>query len=214
MQGKGLCTLLHHSISRASNPIRQIDHYSKTVFPALVKADVEVLEKFPFLNKETFSLFYKVVSGELNNVLDNFSAIDCAEYSIQDKMKTTKLIMECFKSLLETGKDFEKTQLFVIMLRSGRSFIEGFRKHVIKFMNENFRDWRADIATILREVQLGTRTLQHMCSHSKVVRDNVLVSLVPQLRKSLESLLYDVKLMLEQHNCLAAFWLGELFLHG
>ena len=46
---------------------------------------------------------------------------------------------------------------------------------------------------LLKTLQQSTRYLQHCCGHSKVAKDTNLVNNVPQLKKTLETLLFRVK---------------------
>ncbi len=47
--------------------------------------------------------------------------------------------------------------------------------------------------SVLKTLQQSTRFLHHCCGHSKVVKDTNLINHVPYLKKSLETLLFRVK---------------------
>ena len=49
---------------------------------------------------------------------------------------------------------------------------------------------------------------QNLCGHSKVNKDMSLTANVPPLKKSMETLIFRVKAMLEANRCLTAFWIG------
>ena len=46
---------------------------------------------------------------------------------------------------------------------------------------------------VLKTLQQSTRFLHHCCGHSKVVKDTTLINHVPNLKKTLETLLFRVK---------------------
>ncbi|KNE62556.1 hypothetical protein AMAG_18882 [Allomyces macrogynus ATCC 38327] len=63
---------------------------------------------------------------------------------------------------------------------------------------------------IFRDVQNGTRQLQHICGHSKISREKSLMAQVPRARKVLEEFVQGAKVMLLQNRASAAWWTGNL----
>ena len=63
---------------------------------------------------------------------------------------------------------------------------------------------------LIKNLQMATRFLQTICSHSKISQDVSLANNVPLLKKSLEVLVFRVKAMLAANDCLDAFVLGNL----
>ena len=59
---------------------------------------------------------------------------------------------------------------------------------------------------VLKSLQHSTRFLQHCCSHSKVTKDINLINHVPQLKRSLEMLLFRVKVREEQSVVVEGEW--------
>ncbi len=53
--------------------------------------------------------------------------------------------------------------------------------------------------------------MQTLCSHTKVLKETALLACVPSLKKSLETLLFKVKLLLQENKSLGAFWLGYYY---
>ena len=64
--------------------------------------------------------------------------------------------------------------------------------------------------TLLKNLQQSTRYLQHVCNHSKTSKDVSLTNHVPLLKRSLETFLFRVKLMLAHNNVAEVFWMGNL----
>ena len=73
-----------------------------------------------------------------------------------------------------------------------------------------FRRKRIGCVDLIKKLQMVTRFLQTICSHSKISQDVSLANNVPLLKKSLEVLVFRVKAMLSANNCLDAFVLGTL----
>lgn len=96
------------------------------------------------------------------------------------------------------------------VMRAGRTLVELFLKICLPFLKQKFGDHSAQVVQICRSHQKPTRVLQTFCAHSKAIRDTSLTGLVPPLRKSLELLLYRVKEILQIHNAMGAFQLGNL----
>ena len=67
-----------------------------------------------------------------------------------------------------------------------------------------------DCIGLLKDFQLSTRQLQHICSHSKLQKDVALANHVPILKKSLEALVFRVKAMLTGAKMSHTFWVGNL----
>lgn len=95
-------------------------------------------------------------------------------------------------------------------LRFGRLFIERFTKTGLPLLQRCFLERRTKVLEMMKQLQTCTRSLQIICNHLKPRREAKYRSLLPPLRKALEALLFGVKQMLQAHNCLAAFWMGNL----
>ena len=70
---------------------------------------------------------------------------------------------------------------------------------------------RDSVISLLKTVQQSTRSLQILCNHLKY--SNIKTSdplLIPNLKKSLESVIFRVKEILTRSGCLGAFWMGNL----
>ena len=89
-------------------------------------------------------------------------------------------------------------------------FIDHFLKHGMPLLDVLFRRRKDDCVSLLKKLQLSTRYLQHVCSHSKINKDVSLSNHVPFLKKSLEAFLFRVKATLATNNVAGAFWMGNL----
>ena len=129
-----------------------------------------------------------------------------------------KVCVTCLVSILS---------IVLMCLQYGNKYVETFLRSGIPVVDSLFRVRKDDVTSLLKTVQLSTRCLQHYCTHSKVTKDTTLTNLIPSLKRSLESLVFRVKVcdcwyiiqflsmhnlqdVLTKHNCLEAFWLGIL----
>ncbi len=57
-----------------------------------------------------------------------------------------------------------------------------------------------EVVVLLKTFQQSTRFLHHCCGHSKVVKDTTLINHVPHLKKTLEVLIFRVKVSQNQNH--------------
>jgi Fanconi anemia group D2 protein len=129
---------------------------------------------------------------------------------LDELLNDTNSLVKNVTSLLELVKTFGNKSVLTHALRRGKEFVDIFVSSLFPKLHANFKSEPEKIITLLKQLQVGTRILQTLCSHSKVSQDNGLMGIVPALRKSLETLLFKVKMMLQQHGSLSAFWMGNL----
>ena len=86
-------------------------------------------------------------------------------------------------------------------------------------MDKLFKSHSGDCIGLLKDLQMSTRQLQHICSHSKLQKDVALSNHVPLMKKSLESFVFRVKAMLavnwnvtgpDGSKMSHKFWVGNL----
>ncbi|KAF5404345.1 Fanconi anemia group D2 protein [Paragonimus heterotremus] len=96
------------------------------------------------------------------------------------------------------------------IMRTGRLFLQGLLRTAMPLLSNLFRHHVAEVTTFLRNTQSLTRFMQRVCTHAKAYRDSQLTNQIPSTRRCLETFLYRVKILLSQHQCAEAFWLGTL----
>ena len=86
-------------------------------------------------------------------------------------------------------------------------------------LDKLFTNNSGDCIGLLKDFQVSTRQLQHICSHSKLQKDVALANHVPMLKKSLEAFVFRVKAMLTVNwnapgptgaKMSHTFWVGNL----
>ena len=112
--------------------------------------------------------------------------------------------------VLKVAQGSSARPLILSVIKSGRQFLDHFLKHGMPMLDVLFRRRSEDCVTLLKNLQQSTRYLQHVCNHSKTSKDVSLTNHVPLLKRSLETFLFRVKLMLAHNNVAEVFWMGNL----
>ncbi|XP_061195193.1 Fanconi anemia group D2 protein-like [Saccostrea echinata] len=176
-------------------------------------------EAYPTLTKATFSVYYKTMFTELITCI---KGIQPAKQREDKDAKLDKLLrwnqaVRILHIMVNLIKAFDGRGNLGTALKCGRQFIEIFLRQGMPLLDTMFRSNREDVQGLLKNLQVSTRVLHHMCGHSKIMKDIALTNQVPFLKKCLEAFVYRVKAMLTVNRCLEAFWLGNLKnrdLHG
>ncbi|XP_055999179.1 Fanconi anemia group D2 protein-like isoform X3 [Ostrea edulis] len=176
-------------------------------------------EAYPTLTKTTFSVYYKTVFNELVTCIKNIHPGKQREDrdAKLDKLLKWNQAVRILHIMVNLMKAFDGRGNLGAALKCGRQFIEVFLRQGMPLLDTMFRSNREDVQGLLKNLQLSTRVLHHMCGHSKIIKDIALTNQVPFLKKCLEAFVYRVKAMLTMNRCLEAFWLGNLKnrdLHG
>lgn len=109
--------------------------------------------------------------------------------------------------------------LIGVVIKLSRPFVDHFLRHGMPLMDKLFKTNSGGCIGLLKDFQLSTRQLQHICSHSKLQQDVALSNHVPLLKKSLEMFVFRVKAMLTVNWDVSAqtggkmshtFWVGNL----
>ncbi|CAM1326362.1 FANCD2 (predicted) [Pycnogonum litorale] len=169
-------------------------------------------KSFPTLNRSTFSTYYRLMLSHLVScikITTSINQLDVMQQKI-DKLKQWSMAVKVFHILVHLIKMFDTRVNLLSCLKYGRLFVELFLKQGMPLLDQLFRNNRENCLNLLKKLQLCTRFIQHICSHSKVTKDISLTNHVPFIRKVLEMLVFRVKAMLAANKCQDAFWLGNL----
>nr|XP_032827661.1 Fanconi anemia group D2 protein isoform X2 [Petromyzon marinus] len=174
---------------------------------------------YPTLTRAVFGIFYRVVMERLEKAV---KAIPAGRSTDSDEVQEALLMrwsagVRNFHMLVNLIKTFDGRQSLRVCLKYGRLFVEAFLKKGMPLLDCTFKKYKDEVNGLLKNLQLSTRQLHHMCGHSKVNHNVNLMNCVPQLKRTLESFVYRVKAMLTVNKCHEAFWIGNLKnrnLHG
>ncbi|KAI8351968.1 Fanconi anaemia protein FANCD2 [Mortierella sp. GBAus27b] len=204
-----LAYVLGLQIGCSDTRLEMINEYVTCVLPSFLDQDDDRSELHPMLNANTFTVYTKALHIQLASLVGEFS-----EENFDDTQKALDHISGlclCFQRLAAFVKSNDKREVLAVTLRHSKTFMEQFIKRAIPFLGAHFRGHQDKIAKIFKNhLQAGTRSLQNVCGHAKASKEQTLIVMVPPIRKTMETLIFEVKLMLENNDAGAAFWLGNL----
>jgi len=209
MRHESITCLLEVYVEYSPRPLKLIGHLAEL----LVKegqGGSGKLSEYGTLNPTTFPSYYTAL---LASLITSFFNTNFKGDNILMLQKMSKLA-ELFTSLLQIAKqDNIHYNVLVCALKKGKQFVEFFIKHVLPMFRECFSNKQAECMAILRTVQRGTRVIQTLCAHGKLLgakNTKTLLTLIPNVKKAMESLIFSVKELLESLDCSDAFSLGIL----
>ncbi|XP_076105835.1 Fanconi anemia group D2 protein-like [Mytilus galloprovincialis] len=197
----------------SDDPLSAAETIATKGMPELLETDKNGCSAtFPTLNRSSFSTFYRVM---FNQLIDCIKTMSPAKQTDSREVKIDKLLQwnQAVRILhihINLIKAFDGRGNVTSALKCGRQFIEIFLRQGMPLLDTMFRTNREDVQGLLKNLQISTRYLHHMCGHSKIMKDVCLTNLVPLMKKCLEAFVYRVKAMLTMNKCLEAFWLGNL----
>lgn len=167
-----------------------------------------VLENYPLLKSDTVNQHYQAI---FNQIVKAFDLLKDTDQEAEIVLMQTAHIVKIFERLTKYVKDKENRVLIGVLLKTGRLYIEQFTKHTIPFFTSTFKDHTHSILAIFKDFQASTRLLQIICSHVKVLKDVSHSAYVPPLKKALEIVIYQVKMLLIENRVpQSAFFMGAL----
>ncbi|KAF9401655.1 Fanconi anemia group D2 protein [Mortierella sp. AD011] len=204
-----LAFVLGQQIGRSDVRLKMINEYVTRVLPSYLDQDEGQSELHPLLIANTFTTYTKVLHIQLAALASEFC---------EEDFENTKLALDhisglclCFQRLAAFVKSNDKREVLGVTLKHSKVFMEQFIKRVLPFLGIHFRGHQDTVAKIFKNhLQAATRSLQSVCGHAKASREQTLMVMVPSIKKTMESLIFEVKLMLENNDAGAAFWLGNL----
>ncbi|XP_053376879.1 Fanconi anemia group D2 protein-like [Mercenaria mercenaria] len=188
--------------------------------PIATKAVQELLETdkngcsatFPTMSRSSYTVYYRVLFSELIEAAKNIPPVKQSDLldTWMDRLLRWSVAVRIFHILVNLVKTFDGRGNLGTCIKYGRFFVEVFLRLGMPLLDHMFKSRRQDILGLLKNLQLSTRALHHLCGHSKIMKDLALTNNVPMLKRSLEVFVFRVKAMLTVNKCLEAFWMGNL----
>ncbi|XP_077182176.1 Fanconi anemia group D2 protein isoform X2 [Paroedura picta] len=178
------CIYLEHTDS----VLKAIEDISSIGIPELINSSKDSYSSiYPTLTRQTFPVFFRVMMAQLEGLVRSIPAGRSSESSeVQlEKLLRWNMAVRVFHILVNLVKVFDSRPVLNVCLKK-------------------------DVQSLLKNLQLSTRQLHHMCGHSKIHQDTGLTNHVPLLKKTLEQFVYRVKAMLVLNHCQKAFEVGVL----
>lgn len=120
------------------------------------------------------------------------------------------MLLPLFHQLVHVAKQCPEKHVLSNCLSNGMRFLDHFSQVVMPLFQRHFNSAHRDtILQLLRLLQLGTRSMHMICTHTKL-EEASMASRIPGVKKTLERVVFQVKRMLEANGCVGAFWIGHL----
>ena len=132
----------------------------------------------PTLIPTTASVYLQTLLEELSVQLGRSHS---SGRDIKTSLKALNRMTGMFRDLILTTKLGKGSQRAILktLMKSGRQFVDTFSKKWLPLLESNFRDHNQIVLDIVKDMQKGTRQMQVICAHGKVVKDVAIASLVP-----------------------------------
>ncbi|XP_041347848.1 LOW QUALITY PROTEIN: Fanconi anemia group D2 protein-like [Gigantopelta aegis] len=208
-----LQSIIKTYLTYSDDPLVAAETITTKGFSELIESDKKGCSNtFASLNRWSFPVFFRVVFSELITYIKSMQPVkssDSREVKV-DVLIRWNIAVRILHILVNLIKTFDGRSIVGAALKNGRLFVDVFLRNGMPVLDKMFRTNREEVQSLLKNFQLSTRTLHHLSSHSKIIRDVSLTNQVPLLKRALEQFVYRVKAMLTVNNCLEAFWLGNL----
>ncbi|KAI9475361.1 Fanconi anemia protein FancD2 nuclease-domain-containing protein [Zychaea mexicana] len=206
---KQIIFLVGQAIELDKDPLQALHTYVNQVLPQYNEEGR--LEDHPLLRDDTVIYYYEAMINQAVKALHLLQETDDNDNENDNVLDKTEKLVRIFASITTYIKKKDKKELFSVLLKTGRAFIEQFTMHSIPYFTGVFKYHKERIVVILKNFQSCTRMLQIICSHVKVMKDIKLSSYVPKLKQAMETVIFQVKILLTENNAPAdAFFLGAL----
>ncbi|KAF9181157.1 Fanconi anemia group D2 protein [Haplosporangium sp. Z 11] len=178
-----LAFVLGQQIGKSEVRLEMINEYVTGILPSFLDQDEDRALQHPMLNTSTFSTYTKVLHIQLASLAEEFQEDNFNEP--HSALEHIIGLARCFQGLGAFVKANDRREVLAVTLKHSKVFMEQFMKKILPFLGS-------------------------VCGHAKASRDQTLVTMVPSVKKTLESFIFQVKLMLEDNDAGVAFWLGNL----
>ncbi|KAI9312717.1 Fanconi anaemia protein FANCD2, partial [Dichotomocladium elegans] len=203
---KDIPFLLEQAIELHQDPLTELHNYVEVVLPTYDQDGP--IDEHPLLRQDTVLFYYQAM---INQTVKALNLLQATDQDVEVVLIQNQKIVKIFELIIKYIKTKEQRALFGLLLKTSRTFVDQFTKHSIPYFTNVFRTYKGEIVNILKNFQTSTRMLQIICSHVKVHKDVQLASYVPPLKKALEIVIFQVKMLLTENNAPSdAFFLGAL----
>ncbi|CAI9740292.1 Fanconi anemia group D2 protein-like [Octopus vulgaris] len=199
-------------LSYSPSPLDAIEKLCSDAIPQLLNADDNTSEMYPSLTTSSFSMFYRVLFNQLVITVKKLltgKKMESLEAK-NDKILQWNLAVRIFQILTTLIKKFDGLPNLGTALKAGRMFVDAFTLQAMPLLDIMYRSQHENIHGLLKSMQLSTRSLHHICNHSKIVKSVCLTNQIPCVKRSLEQLMCRVKVMLSMNKCEEGYMIGVL----
>lgn len=123
----------------------------------------------------------------------------------------TSIIMNFYEliDLTRNNAMSSRNSILIVALREGRKFVDLFIKSE-KTISALFSIDTPRVLNLISRLQKATRQLHSLCAHGKVLKNKLIANEVPGIRRSLETIIYQMKTIAGKHQLSDSFSIGTL----
>uniref|UniRef100_A0A1B0FNR3 Fanconi anemia group D2 protein n=1 Tax=Glossina morsitans morsitans TaxID=37546 RepID=A0A1B0FNR3_GLOMM len=172
------------------------------------------LKSFPNIKKANFPLFFRGLCEILVSSLK--LAVGDAKSS-SNQLNVWESSCKLLNMLLEIVQNSDVPRNFQIFLKYSHLYLKVTVQDGLKVFEKHLKKNPEQVCELLKNLQITTRYLHHLCCHSKAALNTAIISQIPSLRETVENYLFRIKALLTANNCGSVFLLGNLKnkdLHG
>ncbi|XP_036674528.2 Fanconi anemia group D2 protein homolog [Drosophila suzukii] len=173
----------------------------------------KALTSFPNFKKANFPLLFRGLCEVLIHSLSGQVSVD----SRGGRLNLWESTVELLNGLLIIVQQVEQPRNFGLFLKHSLLFLKLLLQRGMSALEAIVRDDPERLTRFLHELQKVTRFLHQLCCHSKSIKITAIISYIPSLRETIETLVFRVKALLAANNCHSAFHMGNMInrdLHG
>jgi len=200
--------MLRVFLSHSKDVFRSIERVCAQGVQPVVEDRNATSQEFPFVHRGSLGVVYKVLLGQL--CLQVRKVTWGVSKDQEGMLEMWGQAVGSLGSMVACLKVWQNRLMLGAVLKHSRPFLDHFCRHGMPNLEKVFRRRREQCISLIKELQQVTRYLQSVCVHSKIQQDVSLANNVPQLKRTLEVLLYRNKAMLAANDCLEAFVFGNL----
>lgn len=153
----------------------------------------------------------------LCEILISSLSSQCSGTQSGDRFKLWESTIRLLNGLLNVVKKVEQPRNFALFLKHSQLFLKLLLHHGLPVLETIVRDSPDRLTKFLHDLQNVTKFLHNLCCHSKCIKNTAIISYIPSLRETLETLVFRVKALLAANKCHAAFHISIMDnqdLHG
>ncbi|XP_017017550.1 Fanconi anemia group D2 protein homolog [Drosophila kikkawai] len=180
---------------------------------AILNTKDKALNSFPNFKKANFPLLFRGLCEVLIHSLSAHLSVDKKGDHLQLWESTVGLL----NGLLKIVQLVEQPRNFGLFLKHSQIFLKLLLQQGMSALESIVRQDPERLTKFLHELQKVTRFLHQLCCHSKFIKNTAIISYIPALRETIETLVFRVKALLAANNCHSAFHMGNMInrdLHG
>ncbi|KAJ1845987.1 Fanconi anemia group D2 protein, partial [Coemansia sp. RSA 2703] len=162
------------------------------------------------LTHSTFATYYAATMGALGETMEAAGVGNMAPHEALGFAARAADSWLALTKLTQTTPLSLQRPVLKAALRGSLRLIDLFVRHILPVLDAQLFAQRSQVLAVFSVVQKSTRILQNICNHSKVAKDVGLQASVPQVKRRLEQLVFQVVALMERNDCVGAINLGNL----